>query len=400
MQGSIPGYYYDEVKRKYFKILPHHLAPPGSSYTREHLKREKRVEAQRARRNPQPPPPPHPNARHRPLIPSRILHHPLGGALGLRRETGADHAGPCRGIDVRTRAYARGLVGEQLVVLGGDRDDEEGEGGMAVENGGEMTSFVRDEATGGVFVGVHVLLRPQVHTSVWTSACAPTSGTIAIGTGTGIILIQETPSHYATTEPTATSPSMSPLGDWRNRSLNTPSDVLALEFLSEVSLAAGQRDGCVQFIDTRCSGAGEEGKALRIRHPSAVTGVKKIDENRMLVNGLKSSLRMYDLRYPHPASPTKAYMKPTRPILEFDQDNDFRLALGFDVNVETGLVAAGQEDRTVQLFSLHTAAKVSSSLSSRPFSDFPRCIRFSKHTHDDRLSLLLSAGDTLHEYTW
>lgn len=37
MASQLPGYYFDEVKRKYFKILPRHQAPQGAKYSKEAL---------------------------------------------------------------------------------------------------------------------------------------------------------------------------------------------------------------------------------------------------------------------------------------------------------------------------------------------------------------------------
>jgi len=36
---GLAGFYYDSEKGKYFKILPNHIAPPGSKYTREKVER-------------------------------------------------------------------------------------------------------------------------------------------------------------------------------------------------------------------------------------------------------------------------------------------------------------------------------------------------------------------------
>ena len=193
-----------------------------------------------------------------------------------------------------------------------------------------------------------MLLRPAAHTSVWTSTCSPTSGSIGVGTGTGVILIHETPSGPTT--------QLHPFGDWSNRALPTASDVLALEFLSDATLAAGQRDGAVELLDTRELSRGRK-PALALRHPSAVTHLRRVDEHRVVVNGLKSSvciftpmlcagsnrqLRMFDLRYAHQAAPMRGYLSPTRPLLVYEHSNDFRIGLGFDVDLASGLVAAGR----------------------------------------------------------
>ena len=90
---DIPGFYYDEAKGKYFRILPKHLAPPGLQNPRQHRKDDNETEQQG--------PQTCQNQR------SRLLEHPLGGRYGLRREMGIllfQNLPTCRGA-----AWAFGL---------------------------------------------------------------------------------------------------------------------------------------------------------------------------------------------------------------------------------------------------------------------------------------------------
>jgi len=41
MATSIPGFYFDAAKGKYFKILPNHIAPAGSKYSQQSISKEK-----------------------------------------------------------------------------------------------------------------------------------------------------------------------------------------------------------------------------------------------------------------------------------------------------------------------------------------------------------------------
>lgn len=41
MSPTITGFYFDPVKKKYFKVLPTHLAPKGVKYSEEAIKTEK-----------------------------------------------------------------------------------------------------------------------------------------------------------------------------------------------------------------------------------------------------------------------------------------------------------------------------------------------------------------------
>ncbi|KAI9823337.1 MAG: hypothetical protein M1832_002561 [Thelocarpon impressellum] len=455
MPRPIPGYYYDEEKKKYFKVLPHHVAPAGAAYSKENVKKQAQDSKRKREANQ--------DRSTRPRVQrSRVLQHALAGRVGLERELGqaprfdASRSGA-------GEAYASGLEGRHLLELEGSED--------------EITTFTRDPLTGGIFagvknsstfslvsavprteasasparlrtvfapqsavtsvnigptrtlvstclgdrseatinltklvgpdqivdnwldVGVHVILRPHARTSVWTSACAPRSGTIAVGTGAGVILIHETPSAFAP-QPA----SLGSLSDWANRSIPAPSDVLAIEFLTDAVFLAGMRDGAVESLDTR----EPRKRALAIRHPSAVTHVRRVDEHRVVVNGLESSLRLYDLRYAHPPSPRPAYLFPTQPVLVYEHVNEYQVSLGCDVDADTGLLAAGREDGSVQLFGLHTARKVRAVRGAR--AGLPSCVHFSPATGagqsglgaDERgpKGLFVGSGPAVQEFEW
>ncbi|KAI7360413.1 hypothetical protein KC354_g8899 [Hortaea werneckii] len=86
--GQIPGYYYDEVKKKYFKIQANHVAPAGAKYSKANVNREKR-ESKRRRLDER-------QREHRygqTVRPSGTLSHPLttaslGREIGLREPSG------------------------------------------------------------------------------------------------------------------------------------------------------------------------------------------------------------------------------------------------------------------------------------------------------------------------
>ncbi|KAK6398766.1 hypothetical protein LTR65_000321 [Meristemomyces frigidus] len=82
-RGRIPGYYYDEEKKKYFKIQANHVAPADAKYSKSNVKFEERKakkrkveDRSRARRFKQT------------VRPSQISEHPISGGVGLGRELG------------------------------------------------------------------------------------------------------------------------------------------------------------------------------------------------------------------------------------------------------------------------------------------------------------------------
>jgi len=146
-----------------------------------------------------------------------------------------------------------------------------------------------------------------------------------------------------------------------------PTDVFALEFLADNHnvLLSGGRKGILNIADLRVPNTLPEDV---INHPSSITHIRQLDSHRIIVAGLNSNLCQYDLRFrkpiqmaPSPAlGPKKSLHNRTitRPTLQYpDFRNDSTINIGFDVDLETGTVAAAQEsdefNPDVRLFSLH-----------------------------------------------
>ncbi|KAI9836192.1 MAG: hypothetical protein M1819_001529 [Sarea resinae] len=450
MEQSIPGYFYDKEKKKYFKILPHHAAPAGSQYTKENVKKLKDGERKRKRDGE------HAARLQRRVQRSKAMGHPIVGALGLEREQGRI---PVSGSGLRWgEVYARELdrrvildmqclpstasltrfaidsqtgaivfalknhlnEGDYNLITAPPEPLREGFSyfksnrcrqvmhsnsspttslnigptrtlvqtslGDATESSSiHLTKLIDRTLYDGIWidVGVHMILRPPNQTSVFTSATSKVDGDIAIGTSSGINLLQETTSNWD-----------------EQQTVDFPSDVLALEFLSPTIIAAGLRDSTVRLYDQRSAG-----KALRLRHSSSVTGIKQVDEFRVVVCGIKSSLRLYDLRYQSSGNSSRKrnHSPSTLPVYDYPHNNEYRLDLGFDVDTETGLIAAATEDKRVQIFSLHTGERLASPAFQKPFQDFPTAVQFatmSEEKRDDSKSLVVAAGGVVEECKW
>lgn len=80
MAPHLPGFYFDVVKNRYFKITPNHLAPEGSKYSADAVKRQAKHHLQRAR------------GVHKPSIATTnhasLPIQPLGDRVKLLRELG------------------------------------------------------------------------------------------------------------------------------------------------------------------------------------------------------------------------------------------------------------------------------------------------------------------------
>ncbi|KAI9883848.1 MAG: plasma membrane H+-ATPase [Watsoniomyces obsoletus] len=382
--GEIPGFYYDEEKKKYFKILRNHLAPPDAPYSRESIKQKAR-ETKRQKKTERHNPP------STPIRPSPILHHPLGGAIGLLRETVPQT--PHELLVTRSRAYAACLTNGSRITLDPcveitalacdpltgaiylgskgtmmsyvDRCKRSSSNAnwvmrMVGACGNDITSLVvqpgrtvryttRTEPSGAqplvqvldllkVVDGFDYLTSNYIYEpswEFWASTMHPTVDTYAIATSAGVLCVD----------------TLYPIPPGRSYMTPSTTDVFAVEFLSEWTLAAGMRDGGIMIIDRRVGVPNPVPPPIDIQHPGSITHIRSVDGVQMVVNGLEHSLNMYDLRFATP--PTKPhYMSTsqherkkhsTKPILEYpDHNNEYRRNLGFDIDVEMGVVAVGR----------------------------------------------------------
>jgi hypothetical protein len=138
-------------------------------------------------------------------------------------------------------------------------------------------------------------------------------------------------------------------------------DVFALEFLSNHPsvLMSGGRSGGLNFTDLRVPDYGSQADV--IKHQSSITHIKQLDAHRIIVAGLESCLCQYDLRF-------RKGPERTQSVLQYpDYQNTAHTRIGFDVDLELGVVAAAQEHDIshppVQLFSLHGGYPLQSDVS-------------------------------------
>lgn len=121
--------------------------------------------------------------------------------------------------------------------------------------------------------------------------------------------------------------------------------VFALEFMSNEPsvLMSGGRNGFLSITDLRVPHFGQQPD--EIKHQSSITHIKQFDTHRIIVAGLKSSLCQYDLRFCK--GPER-----TRSILQYPEyQNTASIRIGFDIDVESGVVAAAQEHDGAYLIS-------------------------------------------------
>lgn len=192
---------------------------------------------------------------------------------------------------------------------------------------------------------IHIFGNHQHRADVYTSVAAPANSPLifALGTSRGVSLIDT---------------------ELRKANLEGTGDVLALEFLSggPGTFLSGYRSGKIDMVDWRVSAT----RSL-VQHPSSVTHIKHLDSNRIIVAGLASTLCQYDLRFLKDDityrtenwsdSSLIANYSSTQMVLQYPEYyNTATINVGFDVDLEGGVVAACQEHKhghePVGLFSL------------------------------------------------
>ena len=234
--------------------------------------------------------------------------------------------------------------------------------------------------------GISELYTPHGITAIWTSAPSPSSApteTIAVGTSNALLTLTRTSSAgWATAKP-----------------LSLPSDVQALTWLSPTTLALGLRNASIHLWDAR-----SRGHRMCLMNRSAVTALRRADDaTRLVVAGLRSELALLDLRMPRAEEPTARGRKPpSLPVLAFDYANEANPALGLDVQPELGLVAAGDENGAVRVYSLRTGETLREFVAEggRDGERYrSHCVRF---VEDERgeMRIMAALGKTVMEFAW
>ena len=118
---ELPGYHYDEAKKKYFKIQENHLASPSLKYSRERIKKEAEFALARKRKWDR-----EQLEREQTIQQSKVLGHSLlGREIGCRKT----------GTAVRWDAWAKDLVRREALRI--EIDDHH-----------DISHFIFDELTG------------------------------------------------------------------------------------------------------------------------------------------------------------------------------------------------------------------------------------------------------------
>ena len=136
---------------------------------------------------------------------------------------------------------------------------------------------------------------------------------------------------------------------------------------------------------------------------SAVTALRRADDaTRLVVAGLRSELALLDLRMPRAEPTARGPRPPSLPVLAFDYANEANAALGLDVQPELGLVAAGDENGAVRVYSLRTGETLREFVAEggRDGERFrSHCVRFVEDEQGE-MRIMAALGKTVMEFAW
>lgn len=422
---EIPGYYFDPVKHKYFKIQRNHIAPPDSTYSVEAIKErnlrnqaEQIEEAQRFKE------------RLQLLKHDRRVHHPL---TGLQHRLG--NYGPGSTTSYVADYYSASL--QRCPVL------EPGKNSSThfTLNHGQTDTLVigttdigRRRTSSSPVMSIVSLRREsnKEGTCAWTTGnrgdIAQTPGKIAslMLTSYGLLAWTEDPgttgnaqlhvaglSHttyeavthaqYTTRNEQKMQLTASPTGSfwlgWTSStiflrhgnpqsldryqtiltSLNhlKKDSLLTVAFKDEWTLMAGHRSGFVNFLDHR-EGLGSQVRRMRHDDPLNTLRILK-DGHTVLANGLASTA-LYDLRYLKAPRTSKKSEPCSTPLLRFSipRTSD-RLELGLDYHSELNLVAIASsrnKSHYVTLYSTRNGRQVPSAMDRTALNGPIPCLKF------------------------
>ncbi|KAJ6123381.1 hypothetical protein N7512_005846 [Penicillium capsulatum] len=410
MPAEIPGFYYDEEKKKYFKIQANHAAPAGSQYTVDSVKRKREdKENKRKKANFEQ------KVAKEKIRPSRSLHHPLSSinqVIGTRLSSGVD----CRETIARTYVnkmdlavlhrfesfdtavvalrepnYGALVLGSNAGLWGmvsicwpdledgkwtynrtGERslaEYDHGLSSMSLDRHGILLSTFDTGQDGRSFLMPHslnphlpsppvILNLPRYKCTTASAACpSGDKALFAVGTTDGLFTLESSDSRWELTQKSfPRGKKETQRGVHGSRAMGIHSMVHSVDWMSSTVIASGMRDSAILLYDIRSNDS-----VTRLQHARGVDTIRRVDEHRLVVAG-DDCLQMYDLRFapngiqrnPQPAAGTHTS---TRPYLAFRGYKPHPIP-SMDVSPELNVLVATTQESGFRFWSLRTGADI------------------------------------------
>ena len=97
-----------------------------------------------------------------------------------------------------------------------------------------------------------------------------------------------------------------------------------------------------------------------VRHGGTVSHIRALSSASVIVNGL-SRCAAYDLRYPHPRSPSASFAQATRAVRVYDRavgKREFMIGHGFDVDHAGEVMVRADCECWIRMFSVVTGEEL------------------------------------------
>ncbi|KAF4337225.1 myocyte-specific enhancer factor 2d [Fusarium beomiforme] len=416
MNREIPGYYYDNEKKKYFKIEKTHTAPSSAAWSSEAVKRRKvEDKAQKLAE------------RRAHQVKSHIKRHffakDIVSPAILAREVGLPYVaesgrGRVEDEDLGAAAWARGIVAKGKIpfapsfaierhanmpcfYVSGD-DEKTG-------LGASYAKFVSHEKHTALLAGpYHSIQRRDRNSPQWllgqsthyqrvaipherrgewivhNSTPAPASSDLICVASSNRGLLKM---HYDGSVSVA-APRVAQKG------IQLPQETFAQDFQegNHNVVFTGGRQPRLWITDLRAP----EPQWSFAKHASSISHIKSVNQHQVLVSGLKSSMALYDVR--HLSSDPRG----TRPLLRFHgHRNEAYFHIGWDVSPELNVVAAAQDNGTVKLFSLRSGRQLRCPAVESIHVDTPiKALMFQGMPRERRPSLYIAEGPMLRKFSY
>ncbi|KAL6720232.1 hypothetical protein ACLMJK_002153 [Lecanora helva] len=460
---NIPGYYFDEAKLKYFKILPNHVAPQGSKYSRGALQKASEEEAARDRLKAY-----EQTVFKQKIQRSKVLTHVLIGDIGLGREIRVTKVGQ----PVTPKAWAQGLErmntwermyhslfefddATEALILASAADSDTVEPTYSVR----LSTFPEKDEPDDLYSSATIYMS-------WSriSSLALSKSRVLMITSLGgsqqaqVQLTRLKPPDlfvYNENDPDWFESNMSILIRSSNPDLETfwsssprplchrsdfaigtssgitliaeqeatwllesemnfnriryprqhsrrqylPVDVFALDWLSGNVVMGGSRDGSVTLWDVRSSSY-TGGTSTPVLHPSVINHIRRLNDNKVLVAGIENKMAIYDMRYLKEGTEESCGAAlATRPYMTFPTYRNKEGKGGLDVLGDT-LVAFGADDGMVQIFDVGDGKEVPSGIDGSLRKKNTWASTLKFVEGREGVRLLVSAGKGIEEWGW
>ncbi|KAF5268642.1 hypothetical protein FOXYS1_456 [Fusarium oxysporum] len=424
MNREIPGYYYDNEKKKYFKIEKTHTAPSSAAWSSDAVKRRKvEHEAQKLAERQA-----HQVKKHikrhfvaRDTVSSALLTREIG--LPYVAESGR---GTVEDEDLGAAAWARGLVAKGNIPFAPS---------FARERHANMPCFYvsgEDEKTGlgasyatldeETLVGSYIptdendelnpLLKrstqlfrqnpfipyrsailyqrvavPHEGRGEWmvhnSTPAPPSSDLICVASSNRGLLKMHSEGSVSVVAPRTAQ-----------NGIQLPQEAFAQDFQegNHNVVFTGGRQPRLWITDLRAP----EPQWSFANHASSISHIKSVNPHQVLASGLKSSTALYDVRY------LSSDPLGTKPMLHFNgHRNEAHFHIGWDVSPELKVVAAAQDNGTVKLFSLRSGRKLRCPAVELIHTDTPvKALMFQRMPRERMPSLFVGEGPLLRKFSF